>query len=193
MTLKEQTLALNVVREPSSRACLLNSWDQEAQPASLHRAVHTITLPPSLRQGWIPDSYWKISSAYVAPELDLGDCLERISWPGQTHARASSKVSSADDGMPVLNPMPWSDLVCQRNFTDKTVARGCGGARKTNPNSLSSFRCEIRAFMTSFTRCTGKPVVNHAELVLFPVVFMLSKIFFYTRMLSFFGYSHSKS
>lgn len=56
---------------------------------------------------------------------------------------------------------------------------------KPNLNSLSSFRCETHAFTTSLTRCTGKPVVNHTELVLFSVVFMLNKIFFCTRMLSF--------
>lgn len=37
--------------------------------------------------------------------------------------------------------------------------------------------------MTSFTRCTGKPVVNHAKLLLF---FMLNKNVFYTKVLFFF-------
>lgn len=185
-SLKEQILALTVVREPSSRACgcLLRSWDPEAWPPFLHRDVHTTSLPQT---GWLhPRFLLKTLLSICCPQnCALGSIWKSISWPVQTHARASSKVNTADDGMPVLNPMPWSDLVCQRNFTDKTVSRGSSGARKPNLNSLSSFR-EIYAFMTSFTRCTGKPVVNHTKLLLFSVVFMLNKIFFYTRMHSFF-------
>lgn len=142
--------------------------------------------PPSIPQtGWLLPRYLleNLLSIRCPQNCALGIIWKSISWPGQTHARTSSKVNTADDGM--LNPMPWPVFICQRNFTDKTVARGSSGARKPNLNSLSSFRCEIRAFMTSFTRCTGKPVVNHTKLVLLSVVFMLNKIFFCASMLSF--------
>ena len=127
--------ALTRGREPGSGACgcLLRPQSQAAWCSSHPRSC-THHLSPS--DGVAASQMLTRNSPRhtLPPELCLGDYLEE--YMHGTHARACSKVNSADDSMPVFNPMPWSDLVYQRNFTGKMVARGRTGAGKPNLNSL---------------------------------------------------------
>lgn len=130
--MKEQMSAPTSGREHKSRACscLLGPQGQ----ALIHRAVHTTTLP---QMRWLHPRclLGTLLGIHCPQNRALGTIWKSVSWPGQTHARACSKLNIADDGMPVLNLILFSDLVYQRNFTGKTVARGSTGADKPNLNS----------------------------------------------------------
>lgn len=183
--------APNSGRKPRSRACgcPLEPQGQAAWHSSLPCCCTHHLLP---------------SGGVAAPQILLGALLglrcpqncasgtiwKSIIWPGQTHARACSKLNIMDDGMPERNPVPWSDLVYQRNLTGET--RGSTGKVIWIPCVLW-FRCGTYTFMASSIRCAGKPVVNHTNLLLFSVFFILNKNFFYGKMLLFFGHSHWKS
>lgn len=190
-SLNEQLSAPNSGRKPRSRACgcRLEPQGQAAWHSSLPCCCTHHPLP---------------SGGVAAPQILLGALLglrcpqncgsgtiwKSIIWPGQTHARACSKLNIMDDGMPERNPVPWSDLVYQRNLTGET--RGSTGNVIWIPCVLW-FRCGTYTFMASSIRCAGKPVVNHTKLLLFSVFFILNKNFFYGKMLLFFGHSHWKS
>lgn len=135
--MKEQTSAPPGRREPGSRACgclLRATWHGAAL---IHEAVHATSLPSS---GGLAASQMLTRTSLLGVRCPqncaLGTIWKSVNWPGQTHARACSKLNIVDDSMPVLSTMPWSDLVYQKNFIEKRVTRGSTGAGKLNLNSL---------------------------------------------------------